>query len=116
MNRSVKNVKGGQFSVAAKKEFNIFDHVLVPEHRVLSEEEKEELLRRYRIRISQLPQIKASDPAVVALGAKQVTLSRSKERVPRRAITTTTALLWRTDFGVRRYEQGSYRNRAHSNS
>ncbi|MEO2151777.1 MAG: DNA-directed RNA polymerase subunit RpoH/Rpb5 C-terminal domain-containing protein, partial [Thermococcus sp.] len=40
--------------MAAKKEFDIFTHVLVPEHRILSEEEKEELLKKYRIRISQL--------------------------------------------------------------
>ncbi|ASI99972.1 DNA-directed RNA polymerase subunit H [Thermococcus celer] len=56
--------------MATKKEFDIFAHELVPEHRILSEEETKELLRRYRIQISQLPQIKASDPAVVALGAK----------------------------------------------
>jgi len=56
--------------VAKKKEFDVFTHELVPEHRILSEEEKEELLKRYGIQISQLPQIKASDPVVVALGAK----------------------------------------------
>lgn len=68
--------------MAAKKEFNIFDHVLVPEHRILSEEEKEELLKKYRIRISQLPQIKASDPAVVALGAKPGDVIEIKRRSP----------------------------------
>jgi len=68
--------------VATKKEFNIFDHELVPEHRVLSEEEKDELLRSYRIRISQLPQIKASDPAVVALGAKPGDVIEIKRKSP----------------------------------
>ncbi|ASJ10098.1 DNA-directed RNA polymerase subunit H [Thermococcus sp. P6] len=56
--------------MAKKKGFDVFTHELVPEHRILSEEEKEELLKRYRIQISQLPQIRASDPVVVALGAK----------------------------------------------
>jgi len=56
--------------VAAKKGFDIFTHQLVPAHRILSEKEKEELLKKYRIKISQLPQIKASDPAVIALEAK----------------------------------------------
>ncbi len=56
--------------MTTKKGFNIFEHELVPEHRILTEEEKRELLRRYNIRISQLPQILVSDPAVVALGAK----------------------------------------------
>ncbi|WP_461866116.1 DNA-directed RNA polymerase subunit H [Thermococcus sp.] len=56
--------------MAAKKGFDIFTHQLVPAHRILSEKEKEELLKKYRIKISQLPQIKASDPAVIALEAK----------------------------------------------
>jgi len=56
--------------VTAKKGFNIFEHELVPEHRILSEEEKRELLKRYKIRLSQLPQMLVSDPAAVALGAK----------------------------------------------
>ncbi len=68
--------------MAAKKEFNIFDHELVPEHRVLSEKEKEELLKKYRIKISQLPQIKAKDPAVVALGAKPGDIIEIKRKSP----------------------------------
>ncbi len=72
----------GQFSVATKKEFDIFDHELVPKHRVLSGDEKEELLKRYHIRISQLPQIKASDPVVVALGAKPGDVLEIKRKSP----------------------------------
>ncbi|KUH33728.1 DNA-directed RNA polymerase subunit H [Thermococcus celericrescens] len=68
--------------MATKKEFDIFTHELVPEHRILSEEEKEELLRKYRIRISQLPQIKASDPAVVALGAKPGDILEIRRKSP----------------------------------
>ena len=41
---------------------NITRHVLVPEHRVLSGDEKRVLLNRYKVRESQLPRIQLSDP------------------------------------------------------
>lgn len=50
--------------------FDIFQHELVPKHIILSKEEAEELLKKYKIKPSQLPKIKDSDPAVKALGAK----------------------------------------------
>ncbi|MDI3474889.1 MAG: DNA-directed polymerase subunit [Thermococcaceae archaeon] len=68
--------------MARKKEFDIFSHELVPEHRVLSEEEKEAILKKYKIKISQLPQIKASDPAVVALEAKPGDVIEIKRKSP----------------------------------
>ncbi|CAB49535.1 DNA-directed RNA polymerase subunit H [Pyrococcus abyssi] len=68
--------------MAGKSEFNIFKHVLVPEHRILSEEEKKALLEKYRITPAQLPQIKASDPAVKALGAKPGDIIEIKRKSP----------------------------------
>ena len=50
--------------------FNIFKHELVPKHEVLSPEEAKELLEKYRAKPHQLPRIKASDIAVIAIGAK----------------------------------------------
>jgi len=50
--------------------FNIFKHELVPEHRILSPEEAQEVLKRYRVEPYQLPWIRASDPAVIAIGAE----------------------------------------------
>lgn len=50
--------------------FNIFKHELVPKHEILTEKERKELLAKYRIQPYQLPKIKASDPAVKAIGAK----------------------------------------------
>jgi DNA-directed RNA polymerase subunit H len=50
--------------------FNILKHVLVPEHSVLSEEEKKKLLEKYNISEKQLPKILANDPVVRKLGAK----------------------------------------------
>ncbi|MFX1519566.1 MAG: DNA-directed RNA polymerase subunit H [Promethearchaeota archaeon] len=50
--------------------FNIFEHVLVPKHELLSEEEAKEVLQQYNITKFQLPAIRASDPAAKAIGAK----------------------------------------------
>ncbi len=50
--------------------FNVLKHRFVPEHVVLSEEEKKKLLEKYNISEKQLPKILAKDPVVKALGAK----------------------------------------------
>ncbi|RLI30412.1 DNA-directed RNA polymerase subunit H [Candidatus Bathyarchaeota archaeon] len=57
-------------SKKAEAGFKIFDHILVPKHEILSKEEAEELLKKYRIKPYHLPKIKDTDPAVKALGAK----------------------------------------------
>mmetsp|Transcript_44969 Transcript_44969/g.110384 ORF Transcript_44969/g.110384 Transcript_44969/m.110384 type:complete len:215 (-) Transcript_44969:168-812(-) len=41
---------------------NVTEHELVPEHRVLADAEKRELLKRYKCRESQLPKMQAADP------------------------------------------------------
>ncbi len=49
--------------------FDVLKHNLVPPHRVMSEEEKEELKKKYRLlRFKQLPRIKVTDPAVISIG------------------------------------------------
>ena len=50
--------------------FDIFEHKLVPKHEILTQEEREKVLAEYRVKPYQLPQIKTSDPAVKAIGAK----------------------------------------------
>ena len=49
---------------------NILEHRLVPKHEILSEKEKEELLKKYRIELKHLPRILSTDPVVKAIGAK----------------------------------------------
>jgi len=46
------------------------EHFLVPKHRILSPEEAQKLLERYRIKPHQLPYILSTDPVVKILGAK----------------------------------------------
>ncbi len=48
----------------------ILKHELVPEHIILSDEEKEELLKKLNISEKQLPKILHKDPVVKAIGAK----------------------------------------------
>ncbi len=43
---------------------DVSNHVLVPEHRLLTDEEIEEVLAEYDIKRTALPKIKASDPAL----------------------------------------------------
>lgn len=43
----------------------------MPKHYIVSEEEKQKILEKYKItKLNQLPQIKSTDPVVKALGAK----------------------------------------------
>ncbi|NOZ81713.1 MAG: DNA-directed RNA polymerase subunit H [Candidatus Micrarchaeota archaeon] len=50
---------------------NVLEHVLVPKHEILSEEEKKRLLETLNISEKQLPKILLNDPVVKALGAKE---------------------------------------------
>ncbi len=45
-------------------------HILVPEHKKISEREKQELLKKYNITIKELPRILISDPAIAHLDVK----------------------------------------------
>ena len=50
--------------------FDVMQHELVPKHRIMSEKEVEELLKKYGITKKELPKILDTDPVVKALGAK----------------------------------------------
>ncbi|KAJ2909929.1 DNA-directed RNA polymerases II 24 kDa polypeptide (RNA polymerase II subunit 5), partial [Coemansia aciculifera] len=41
---------------------NITEHELVPQHKVLDDEQKREILKRYRLKETQLPRIQQEDP------------------------------------------------------
>jgi len=74
-----------------KKEFDVFQHELVPKHRVLPKKEVDEVLAKYHIRAYQLPYIKASDPAARALQA----LPGDVIEVVRRSPTAGEAIVYR---------------------
>lgn len=57
-------------SLRSTDEFNPLLHVLSPKYEILSEEQKIELIRRYRIKPYNLPKILTTDPAAKAIGAK----------------------------------------------
>lgn len=53
-----------------ERQISIMEHELVPQHRVLSPEEAQEVLKRFGVQPQQLPYILISDPIVKTLGAK----------------------------------------------
>ncbi|XP_042876086.1 DNA-directed RNA polymerases I, II, and III subunit RPABC1-like [Penaeus japonicus] len=50
---------------------NITEHELVPEHVVMTAEEKTELLQRYKLKDNQLMRIQAGDPVARYFGLKR---------------------------------------------
>ena len=48
---------------------NVLEHAMVPDHKIMSEEDVTELLTRYNITTEQLPKIYHDDPAVKEIGA-----------------------------------------------
>ena len=53
-----------------KPKFEIMKHELVPEHIIISEEEKKQLYNKYEITPDLLPKIMDTDPVSISIGAK----------------------------------------------
>ncbi len=60
----------------------IIKHVLVPEHKKLSEKEKKLLLEKYHITTRALPQILKTDPAIQDLNVKEGDIIMIKRKSP----------------------------------
>ena len=50
--------------------FNVLEHMMVPEHRIMDEEGIKALLARYHLTLEQLPKVFHDDPSVKAVKAK----------------------------------------------
>jgi len=50
--------------------FNVLEHMMVPEHRIMDEEGIKALLARYHLTLEQLPKVFHDDPAVKAVKAR----------------------------------------------
>jgi len=53
-----------------KPKFEIMEHELVPQHIIISEEEKKQLFNLYEITPDLLPKIMDTDPVSISIGAK----------------------------------------------
>jgi len=62
--------------------FDIFQHKLVPKQEILTEEERTELLTKFKVQPYQLPQISSVDPTVKAIGARPGDVLRVIRRSP----------------------------------
>ncbi len=53
-----------------EKDIDVLKNELVPEHKILSDEEKQKLMDKYNITARQLPRILVTDPVVKQIDAK----------------------------------------------
>ena len=71
--------------------FNVLNHVNVPLHVILADNEVKDLLKRYNIVREQLPKIRNNDPACRVIDAKPGQVVK----VTRRSLTAGTAVAYR---------------------
>jgi DNA-directed RNA polymerase subunit H len=53
-----------------KQQFEIMGHELVPHHEILSDQEKEKVMKDFNTAPDQLPKIIDNDPVALSIGAK----------------------------------------------
>jgi DNA-directed RNA polymerase subunit H len=69
----------------------VSNHVLVPKHELCTEEEKKQILAKYKAQPFQMPRITAQDPAIRHLGVKVGDLIK----ITRRSETAGEAIFYR---------------------
>lgn len=77
-------------------ELDIRSHILVPEHILLADDERESVLEKYQISIDNLPKIRIKDPAIRNLGtAESPIVPGDIIKIVRRSPTAGTAIAYR---------------------
>ncbi|MHA1913942.1 MAG: DNA-directed RNA polymerase subunit H [Promethearchaeota archaeon] len=71
-----------------KKKIDVLLHRFVPQHLLLTKEESEDLLAKYKIEVTDLPQMFEKDPVAIAIGAKEGDIVR----IVRDSDTTVTTV------------------------
>ncbi|MCD6171685.1 MAG: DNA-directed RNA polymerase subunit H [Thermoplasmata archaeon] len=71
--------------------FDILKHTLVPHHEILSGEDVEKLLKTYKIKKEDLPQMLVTDPVAKAIGAKDGDIVK----IVRKSPTAGTSISYR---------------------
>jgi DNA-directed RNA polymerase subunit H len=74
-----------------KQQFEILNHELVPNHEIISEEEKKQLFKKYCITPDQLPKILNIDPVCLSIGAKPGQIIK----ITRKSTTAKEAIIYR---------------------
>ena len=54
-----------------KKKIDVLLHKYVPKHILLTKDETDDLLKKYKISVTDLPQMFEKDPVAIAIGAKE---------------------------------------------
>jgi DNA-directed RNA polymerase subunit H (RpoH/RPB5) len=57
--------------LSKKKKIDVLLHKFVPQHLLLTKEESQNLLEKFKIEITDLPQMFEKDPVAIAIGAKE---------------------------------------------
>ncbi len=73
--------------------FNVLNHVNVPLHELLQEDEVAALLKRYAIVREQLPKIRNVDPAVRVVGGQPGQVVRITRRSPTAGVAVAFRLI-----------------------
>jgi len=69
------------------KKFDIIQHILVPKHTILSDEDAKQVLEKFNISPAQLPAIKTSDPIAKVLNAEAGKIIRVERKTQTENIT-----------------------------
>ena len=77
-------------------ELDIRSHILVPEHILLTDEERNYVLDTYQIKIDNLPKIQLMDPVVQSLGTEERPIKPGDVvKIIRMSATAGTAIAYR---------------------